>query len=170
MGGRGSPGGVGGQFRPEGWHEVVGRVDRAGWRRGVGWRGRIVSFFFGAFPDAEVGLFAVFSRSFPVTLLLFFSSKHSSTRCVSVDGSLPHSRLTRTDSRPEPSQPVRTSSESASSAHAYCSAPPPGAVPGFSPNSPPLSLCPHGLLSATASLHQQAFMKGSVIPICLLSC
>lgn len=36
MGGRGSPGGVGGQFRPEGWHEVVGRVDRAGWRRGVG--------------------------------------------------------------------------------------------------------------------------------------
>lgn len=30
-------GGVGGQFRPEGWHQVVGRVDRAGWRRGVGW-------------------------------------------------------------------------------------------------------------------------------------
>lgn len=36
MGGRGSPGRVGGQFRPEGWHEVVGRVGRAGWRRGVG--------------------------------------------------------------------------------------------------------------------------------------
>lgn len=37
MGGRGSPRGeVGGQFRPEGWHEVVGRVGRAGWRRGVG--------------------------------------------------------------------------------------------------------------------------------------
>lgn len=36
MGGRGSPDGVGGQFGAEGWHGVVGRVDRAGWRRGVG--------------------------------------------------------------------------------------------------------------------------------------
>lgn len=54
MGGRGSPGRVGGQFRPEGWHEVVGRVDRAGWRRGRG--GGSSVFLFGAFPDAEVRL------------------------------------------------------------------------------------------------------------------
>lgn len=54
MGGRGSPGRVGGQFRPEGWHEVVGRVDRAGWRRGRG--GGSSLFLFGAFPDAEVRL------------------------------------------------------------------------------------------------------------------
>lgn len=66
MGGRGSPGTVGGQFRPEGWHRVVGWVDRAGWRRGVGERGEggregwIVSFFFGSFPDAEVRLSAFF--------------------------------------------------------------------------------------------------------------
>lgn len=48
MGGRGSPGRVGGQFRPEGWHEVVGRV----WDRGGG---SSLSLF-GAFPDAEVRL------------------------------------------------------------------------------------------------------------------
>eukprot|EP00064_Thunnus_orientalis_P012368 superscaffoldBa00001888_g12403 len=78
---------------------------------------------------------------------------------LSVDGSLPHDRLKRTDSRPEPSQPVRTSPESASSAHAYCSAHPPWAVPGSSPNSPPCSFCPHGHLSASAPRHQQAIMK-----------
>ncbi|KAM7371990.1 hypothetical protein PAMP_009190 [Pampus punctatissimus] len=86
---------------------------------------------------------------------------------LSVDGSLPHDRLKRTDSRPELSQPVRTSPESASSAHAYCSAHPPWAVPGSSPNSPPLSFCPHGHLSASAHHHQQAIMKGNTTAIFL---
>ncbi|KAK2893835.1 hypothetical protein Q8A73_016319 [Channa argus] len=99
---------VGGQLRPEGWHEVVGRIDGAGWRRGVGGR-------------RERGSSPSPSRALEET--------------QSVDGNLPHDRLKRTDSRPEPSQPVRTSPESASSAHAYCSAHPPWAVPGSSPNS-----------------------------------
>jgi len=37
--GRGPPDGVGGQIRPEGWHEVVGRVGRVGdgvWGKGGG--------------------------------------------------------------------------------------------------------------------------------------
>lgn len=77
----------------------------------------------------------------PVRLLLYSSLR--STRgeeTPSVGGSLPHDRLKRTDSRPEPRQPVRTSPESASSAHAYCSAHPSTVgsprVPGSSPSSP----------------------------------
>ncbi|KAK1877968.1 Magnetosome protein MamS [Dissostichus eleginoides] len=96
--GRGPPDGVGGQIRPEGWHEVVGRVGRVG-----------------------DGVWAL-------------------QETLSVGGSLPQDRLKRTAIRPEPSQPVRTSPESASSAHAYCSAPPPWAVPGASPNCPSLSV------------------------------
>lgn len=56
---------VGGQFRPEGWHEVVDRKDRAGWWRGVGWMRRTLFFFFGALPDAEVPVWLVFPRSNP---------------------------------------------------------------------------------------------------------
>lgn len=133
---------VGGQLRREGWHEVVGRVDRAGGRVQKPRRGWIS-----------------FLQLSPCPFWGFFYPRYALEETLSVDGCLPHERLKRTDCCPEPSQPVRTSPESASSAHAYCSAHPPWAVPGSSPKSslsPPPR--PQGHLCASAPLSQEAFV------------
>lgn len=76
MGGRGSPGRVGGQFRPEGWHEVVGRVDRAGWRRGCGVEEVDRLFPLRCFSRCrgEVVTLSFLAIETPVTRLLFFFS------------------------------------------------------------------------------------------------
>lgn len=108
--------------------------------------GWVVSVFFGAFPDADLRLFAFLSRNcHPVTRLPpsdFFppslSAPGDTLSGGGGGGSLAPDRLRSADSRPERSQPVRTSSGSASSAHAYRSAHPPWAVPA--PSLPLLSL------------------------------
>lgn len=107
--------------------------------------GWVVSVFFGAFPDADLRLFAFLSRNcHPMTRLppLYFfpplSAPGDTLSGGGGGGSLPPDRLRSADSRPERSQPVRTSSGSASSAHAYRSAHPPWAVPA--PSLPLLSL------------------------------
>lgn len=124
-------GGVGGQFRPEGWHQVwVGLIGRVG---GGMWGGRGVG---------RLRLLRRFSRCRLEVVCLPFSelspgdafvpsvlSLSAPDDTLSGDVRLPPDRLRRTDSRPERSQPVRTSSGSASSTHAYRSAHPPWAVP-----------------------------------------
>lgn len=120
-----------GRFRPEGWHEVAGR--RAGCRRGTG----IVSVFSGAFPDAEVRS-GVSSSLSPSDSYMCCLSPLLET--PTVDGSLPHDRLRRTDSRPEPSSQPRDQPRVCQLSACLLLRPPPWAVPGSAPLLPLHSL------------------------------
>lgn len=161
MGGRGSLGGrwEGSSDQRDGtkWVGEIGRVGDGVW----GGRGRIVSFSLGAVSKSRrVVVCFPFSRT--CRRVSSVSPRCALEETPSVDSCLLQKRVKRADSRPEPRQPVRTSPESASSAHAYRSAPPPWADPGSSPNSPcplPSLSCPHGHLSASAPLRRQAFIK-----------
>lgn len=135
---------------PDGWHEVVERERQGGLTTGCGAGcGRIVSPV-GAFPDASWLSFLA-----PCVSSMRFPSK-----TLSGDGSSPPPP---SDAHRHPpgaqqpaSQPVRTSPEPATSAHAYCSAHPSWAVPGFPPSPPPiLLLYLHVCLSSRSALDPQ---------------
>lgn len=149
-----------------------GREGRAGLAAGCRVkRGRLVSFFSGCFCQMPrwgavrvlLSQLLCIPRSSSV-----FATEHSWRRRVLVVVS-PHTTVwSAQTSRPEPSQPVRTCPESASSAHACCSAPPPGAVPGSSPSSPSLSpsaLSPPHTHTPSTGRHGQDSLSHSLIVV-----
>lgn len=159
MGGRGSP--MGGQFRPEGWHQVVDRKDRAGGWRDVGWMGRTLSFFRSRRRCASLSAAPSVVHGFLPELFWVFPSPSKQSRRrwarMAVSPTAVWRAQTSARSAASPSGPA----QSLLPPQRMLTAPPilRGLYKGCPPP-PPLFVCPHRHLST--SHHKQTNISVSI--------